>query len=566
MLALAGCNIFTINLKSYIMINTFIRKNMILLLFALPFVSCKKDIKSVEDITDDAIVRIKGVIPATFDWKTVNYMPTPPGQTPISVPWVGQGSLSALYGIDVIEDNRPEDGWVLLYNTFDANSPGPLQNPYFILYNRYRGLMRIFLYLTGDFAIQSSHLTDGMNLVYNGSSQMLAYMGTNFVDLTQPHKSFTQIEKAPTDNSLPMATNKWFMMQYEFAYDPQLATIPFNNMQLSWFTNFNTISQISLGGNVEGTIKGTIAASGEGSNNVLNSALGNLGKIAGTVGLSAVGSQFLNNASGTYPGSNFTYDSQGNVTGTVSHQANNNLGLPDGLFTSIKTGMAAGLSAATGNIPGAVAGVFSALFGGSSAPQQQTVSLNLNATLTLNGTSTTSGSFPASPTSVWVPGTQGLTASNTANIQGFIPLYENSLGVFSLSNAPIATKQTYSVRNADGSYENRTEIDINTNSYTIQFNPAVVNSNPDGATISNVTQEAVIEYNANDNVFGTKEMVGNTTYWTAPFGIVAYNTGRQQHPYPFIDKAWLRVTFDITPNSNPAARAKIIKTFVCQLQ
>src|SRR4051812_18697234 len=102
------------------MINTIIRKNIILLLFALHFVSCKKDIKSTGEITEDATVKIKGVIPATFDWTTVDYMPTPPGQTPIPVPWVGQGSLASLYGIDVIGDNRHEDGWVLLYNTFDA--------------------------------------------------------------------------------------------------------------------------------------------------------------------------------------------------------------------------------------------------------------------------------------------------------------------------------------------------------------------------------------------------------------------------------------------------------------
>jgi hypothetical protein len=36
------------------------------------------------------------------------------------------------------------------------------------------------------------------------------------------------------------------------------------------------------------------------------------------------------------------------------------------------------------------------------------------------------------------------------------------------------------------------QVAINTNSYTIQFNPAVVNSNPDGATVTNITQEIVI--------------------------------------------------------------------------
>jgi hypothetical protein len=552
------------------MICTIIRKSTILLLFAVILFSCKKDIKPTDDINLEGSVSMKGLIPYSFDWKTVNFMPTPPGQAPIPVPWVGPGSLASLYGLDVINDNRHEDGWVLLYSTFDANASGPVPNPYFILYNKYRGLMRIFLYLTGSFAIPSSHLTNGVQMLYANSgisSQMLAYIGNTFVDLTKTHDYFIQIEKAPSDGSMPMAPNKWYMMQYELAYDPNISSIPFNDIQMSWFMNFNTITQISLGGNIEGTIKGTISSGGTSASNAINSSLLNLGKAGGTVGLAALGSQFFNNASGTYPGSNFTYDNQGNITGTVDHHANNNLGLPDALFTSMKNGMAAGLSAATGNIPGAVAGVFSALFGGSSQPNQQTVSLNLDARITLNGTGTTSGSFPASPSSVYVPGTLGLTASNINNIQYYLPLYERPLGVFSISNAPIATATKYIDQIDTRKFEIGNSVRINTNSYTIRFNPDVVNNTAEGATISNLTQQLVVDANG-DSHDATKEQVGDIAYWTGPASgpVDVFITSSTDKPNPKIRAAYLRVTFDITPNSNPAAKAKIIKTFICRVQ
>lgn len=58
-----------------------------------------------------------------FDWETVDWMPTPPGQTQIPPPWIGQGSLASTYGIDVINDRKAADGWVLLYSTFSYTGP-----------------------------------------------------------------------------------------------------------------------------------------------------------------------------------------------------------------------------------------------------------------------------------------------------------------------------------------------------------------------------------------------------------------------------------------------------------
>jgi hypothetical protein len=550
------------------MTKTLIRQGITLLCFFLILSSCKKEFHSASAITQQGVTK-DGVLPFSFNWETgTGFMPTPPGQTQIPVPWIGQGSISSLYGIDVVNDIKAVDGWQLLYSTFDPNASGPLQNPYFILYNKYRGLMRVFLYLTGSFTATSNFLTDGLTLVSNTPSTLLAFAGAgSMVDLTQPHTSFTQVEKAPQDGSLPMAPDKWFMMQYEIAYDPGLAATPYNNIQLSWFTNYTSISQISLGGEIEGTLNGTITSSSNG----MSAAFQNLGKAAGTVGLEAIGSSFLNNASGNYPGSNFTYDANRNITGTVAVQGNNNLGLPNAIFTSLKTGLSAGLSAAAGNIPGAIAGLFSAIIGGTSTTTQ-TVSLNLDASITLNGTSTSSGSFPASPTSVWVPGTQGLTTANLNSVQGYLPLYQSTLGVFNLSNAPVVHVTNQSALNSGGTgkgnttYANSSNFAIDPGSYTIIFNPEVVNSNPDGATVSNILKEEALVTSGTVSG-GKQETDGGSNIWTSTsMNIGSYFLSPSRGvPYP-TGTTYLRVSFDITPNGNPAAKAHIIKTFLCQRQ
>jgi hypothetical protein len=115
-------------------------------------------------------------------------------------------------------------------------------------------------------------------------------------------------------------------------------------------------------------------------------------------------------------------------------------------------------------------------------------------------------------------------------------------------------------------YENTTRVTIANNSYTIQFNPAVINSNADGATISNLVQEVVIQTDGevdNANV----EWVGDKVYYTrVGWGLSPYFVSSRNRPFPIVEGVWLRVSFDVTPNNNPAAKTKVIKTFVCQIQ
>ncbi|MEO8887238.1 MAG: hypothetical protein ABI367_14325 [Mucilaginibacter sp.] len=506
---------------------------------------CKKELIKQPDqksLNPGNYWSILSVTPATFNWETVDWMPTPPGQSQIPPPWIGQGSIASQYGIDVVNDHKASDGWVMLYNTFDPNASGSLVNPYFILYNRYRGLMRVYLYTTSQFISPSTYIVDGLKVVSNTGSSMLNYMGTDIIDPSQNQSSFSQIEPAPIDGSQPLASNKWYMLQYEIAYDPQIAAMSYQDIQLSWFVNFNSVSTISLGGTETGTIKSAVGAPAD----PLDAALKNGGTVVGKAAATFVGSQILNNVS---------------QTGSV----NNKVGLSNEVFTRIKGAVSSALSAATGNIPGAIYGIFSAIIGGT-GDSTPTMNLNLNSTITLHGTQTSAGSFPSSPTSVYVPG-----SIITSSAQNFIPLYNQTLGVFNLIARPHVVAHKNHFPDSDGLYSTSYSLTSNMDQIMVT-NPAVINTSSTGAYIR-FSNEAVILLDPNLYFTGTTtsgsfETIGTHTaiaqtitdgdpdpLWTsyyAPYSQIAPTVA-------------VRVTFQVVPN-NGGPVSTFVKTFLADVE
>ncbi len=138
------------------------KTSMALALIALIGFSCSKENLSPPLEADP---QLKSVTPEIFNWETADWMPTPEGQATISVPWIGQGSIASVYDNDVVYDFKKADGWDLIYSTFNKSASGPLKNPYFILYNKYRGLMRIYLFTTTEFVYPSSYVQDGISIL-----------------------------------------------------------------------------------------------------------------------------------------------------------------------------------------------------------------------------------------------------------------------------------------------------------------------------------------------------------------------------------------------------------------
>ncbi len=525
---------------------------LIFMLNILMFTSCKKHFN-----TSILAEGKDGIQPFNFNWETVDWMPTPAvvGQTLINSPWIGQGSITSIYGIDVANDYKASDGWVLVYNSFDPNSPGPLEDPYFILYNRYRGLMRIYFFVTSQVSANSDYLVDGLTASTSGTTSLLNFLGNDIVDVSQNQLSYSQIEPGPPDGSAPLGTRKWYMLQYELAYDPNLANTNYNNIQLSWYTNYNSISKISLGGPLIGSVNGSVGSS---TSNISSSLLNGL-KVVTTAGLSLAGSSAVNNASGNFSAVNPILNPDGTLQGFSPTTVNNKLGLSNATFTALQSGLNSAFSAATGNIPGAVAGLLSAIIGGNS--NAQTISLTLNAKLQLDGTSTSKGSFPASPASVYVPG----TIIDPITAQGYIPLYTNSLGIFNLSSKPIVNIHTNSIKvsqNGGIYYQYDNLYTVNTFSINYLWNPSVINSSSTGAAIKNLKTEVVLidpDLSANPVIGGNLGIIGAHTVITGPSVGTTYTVPRVQ---PRNNYVAVRITFDVIPNNGSTPKSTIIKTFL----
>lgn len=401
--------------------------------------------------------------------------------------------------------------------------------------------MRIYLYTTTSFVYPSTYIVDGLKVISNQSSSMLNFMGSDIIDAnsSKNQTSFSQIEPAPSDGSAPLASNKWYMLQYEIAYDPQIANFSYQDIQLSWFVNFNSVSTISLGGTETGTIK-TAAGS---PSDPLNAALQNGGTVAGKAAVSFIGSNVLSNLS---------------QTGAV----NNKIGMKNEVFSKIKDGVSSALSGAIGNIPGAIVGIFSAIIGGNS-DSTPTMNLNLNSTINLNGTQTTKGSFPSSPTSVYVPG-----SIITSSAQNFIPLYNKPLGVFNLKSRPHVLARLNHTPDADGYYI--TEYFLNSQmDQLIVTNPDLINTSTTGAYIAQMN-EAIVLIDPNTTFYSVKnginvESIGGHTAFTQSItdGELDQMSTGYYAPY-YVPTVAVRISFQLVPN-NGAPASTFVKTFLADL-
>lgn len=490
--------------------------------------SLLKDADSQEPTSN--LSKTRAIPTPEFDWENADWMPTPPGQSRIPSPWVGAGSLAAFYDMDIINDRYKTAGWELLYSTFDSNAPGPLQNPYFVLYNKYRGTIRFYLYLTTQFVTTSTYLQDGISVVSNQPTSLLNFLGNEVVDATAHVSLYDQIQQSPSDGSSPLATNKWYMIQYELAYDPNLASIPYNQIQLKWHLNYCNVQELSLSGKQEGNIKGTIGSSG--TSNLL-SKFKAAGEAAGTGVLAGIGMKFI-------------------TDNEINAKGENKLGLSEKIFQSISSGLKSALSGSISQLPGALFKGLSAIFG-SQGTQPIPVNLQFDSKISLIGDSSEKGSFPASPISFWIPGTN--IASDAA---GYVPLYNKSLGVINFNGKPkIQTRSEiiygYDIDPYDGSQQNIDE-------YWMIYPESIDYSqyliiNPEVEKIADVTikqQDLVGLYpnSPSSPIFNPKKIC---------IGIVYHFWGGGSYPLSYPELG-VRFTIEVEPKNGDAI-STIIKTF-----
>jgi len=515
---------------------TTLLKKTVLVFFIISSISACKKAQEPSVISSKSNEFNKNGIPTPyFDWSTADYMPTPAGSQTILVPWAN-GSVRG-FTSDIQYDYLPVDGWKLLYNTFDPAKPLP-SNPFFVLYNKYRALLRVYIYVTTNGFQNSDYLTTGLNLGPNAiNSNMLNYSGQDIVDMNidSTIKIASKIE--PTQ----IATGVWYATQYEIAYDSNIKTSTFQQIGVNSTINWTNVSTISLGGTAEGTIKGSITSPG--------SSPFSLSKIL-TGTLDAVGASFFT----ANKGSSTTNPGEGNK-----------LGLPAAIFNASSTALTSGLS-------DIVKGFFSGIFGGKTGGVNQSVSLTTNTNINLTGNSTQNGALWPNPgLGLGIPGT-----INSQSAVGYLPYYNEPMGLFYLSNTPHSNVVYHSRQEGFGGrndvyFVNQSLYSIDNSSVNLIFNPDVVNTSADGVTIdpSDIKKDIVFlpgTYNsAQDLGFnGTPESVGKLKVYTAAgtdgkAGV--YWTKSNPDSFPK-GRTAIRISFHVTPNSNPAARFLYVKTFL----
>src|SRR5258706_5473736 len=163
-----------------------------------------------------------------FDWEKADFVPGPSGNF---VPWAN-GTCEG-YPLEWRYDFKKLNGWEMLYSSFNTLTIPAI--PYFILYNKYRGLIRMYwLAPRNDSQITVGTLAHKISI--NGShavsSPLLNFVGQKVVDVNT-NSAFASIVE---NQGYPYATgcSTWHILQYELAYDPNTTSQNQNNFYFDW--------------------------------------------------------------------------------------------------------------------------------------------------------------------------------------------------------------------------------------------------------------------------------------------------------------------------------------------
>lgn len=515
-------------LPNYLIGVNYFNRMFLIVTLCLSISSCEKD--DIFRNSEKSILSHSKAVPSEyFNWDNTDYVPTPPGYSKIHVPWyVGAtGSITSVYSQDVYSDHKASDGWVLLYSTFSSTTY--TQRPYFILYNKYRGLMRIYHYNDNSTLTTSSKVLAGINWEGNGigNNKVLGYLGNAIININSNNTSHYSVEPSPKNSSeLPVSPYKWYMLQYEIAYDPLI--IPTTSQTpptLSWYVNYNNITQFSLGGSLISRAPGK----------------------AGSYDLTDSEIDLLSGTTKTF--GKVVYEALGNDA------LNTNPGITSSFYNIYKTSWANILSSISGGSYSMISNFFGAVLGGSS--NGTTATMKIDATLKLNGTSTSSGSLFAG-TSIYMPGSLAQNRDGSYYVTtGLLPFYNKNLGVFNLLSKPIVpvlNENEY----IDYSYPEPTPVKEVTfgwvdNSNKLIFNPEVTKN----ASVQVVQQDVVIIPIAGSPAYGNNPEIidGN--------GTVAFINPSLVSALYYLDytKA-VRFVIKVTPHSTSTPPSYIIKTFL----
>lgn len=372
-----------------------------------------------------------------FDWTTnspyyaINSQCTPNSFTPNPF----QSNQLELLPLSLSKDMQPEDGWEMIaYNLGFDNNNIPLaakpEHTYLMLYNKYTGMLRILVKWC-------------RNVNYNGALLTLKFtpgFQTNLLDMANDEKALDAPHIANPSLSTTLKfyndNNYWAYADFKLNYDPCTCSVN-ETARLNLYSELISNSSVELTGKITGVIssisqgQGTTSSDGKfwkSANNINNKMMSAHKNIQ----------NFADNYQKIY---------KNLADGGVTIGAINNIGS----FLNNNNFMKAGLKA----LPYVSQGVkfLSGLFGGGASGNQpiQLAPMSVNLDVEINGTISTQD--PMHNQTIGLPGS--LNNNTLSGIIGGQPLYNETLGVFSLINTPI---MYYKDQNYSKSFLNRETI------------------------------------------------------------------------------------------------------------
>lgn len=368
----------------------------------------------------------------------------------MGAPWIRPAS-PALQAINFANDYRKADGWELL--RFDFGGTQALQTPYFILYQKTTGVLRIFAYIA-----DTNPLT-GVVFTVRQSPNNATSSGRNTANLSisqypviTPDKYSSQ---APSDNEVITyvgflgSAQSWAVGQFTVMLDPNLADASHNLNSLQFQVYGLVESTVKINGGFQFATDFAMAgpASKASQNQTPGAAVGALQIIAN-------GQKFLGDLSSVQKKLDDVKKGATDFAGDLG--AN-----PQGIFLDLQR-IANGVKIAAGSnklktitdaasalggflgLAGSIIGFFSD--DATSSAKSAFVPTVSKGTINLDGTITTQA--PRLSFFMLVPGTKHYAnnsgSTNTpANSRSQLPFYDCPLGVFNLQATPVLRKVDY---------------------------------------------------------------------------------------------------------------------------
>jgi hypothetical protein len=166
-------------------------------------------------------------------------------------------------------DIMPQDGWVCVKKDFgappDPSRPGFLgkgvADPYFVLYNRYTGIMRIFLFKqkAGSSATEVTANSAVLKISYNDDPTYMSASLSFYAHEATAIDTFRReldVHIALINEWIEMRGGQWFMAEVPIAYDPCVCRRNhegvFNDPK--WIVELRPILKSTLGATLKGKI------------------------------------------------------------------------------------------------------------------------------------------------------------------------------------------------------------------------------------------------------------------------------------------------------------------------